>query len=118
MLSALTIIIISKKCIKKIVISPEKMYKTIIVLKHKIKTYIGANFSHQLLLIEQVIAPLRAFVKRMVQPHACQYLPQRRDLLLSYCRDIFTIPELQDLEREETAISTIRRKQKNVLKAN
>ena len=94
---------------------PKKMYKTIIVLKHK--TYIGANFSHQLLLIEQVIAPLRAFVKRMVQPHACQYLPQRRDLLLSYCRDIFTIPELQDLEREETAISVVRKKIKNVLKS-
>ena len=93
------------------------MYKTIIVLKLKIKTYIGANFSHQLLLIEQVIAPLRAFVKRMVQPHACQYLPQRRDLLLSYCRDIFTIPELQDLEREETAISVVRKKTKNVLKS-
>ena len=84
------------------------MYETIIILNHK--TYIGANFSHQLLLIEQVIAPLRAFVKRMVQPHACQYLPQRRDLLLSYCRDIFTIPELQDLEREETAISAVRNK--------
>ena len=86
----------------------KKMYETIIVLNHK--TYIGANFSHQLLLIEQVIAPSRAFVKRMVQPHACQYLPQRRDLLLSYCRDIFTIPELQDLEREETAISDVRKK--------
>ena len=93
----------------------KKMYETIIILNFN--TYIGANFSHQLLLIEQVIAPLRAFVKRMVQPHACQYLPQRRDLLLSYCRDIFTIPELQDLEREETAISAVRKKIKNVLKS-